>query len=111
LAFSGYKAREDERAHKKKGNHRNERKKREPRIEGTRNKQAEIKKEETLKQAGEIAGPPSELQLRGFQFPLSPEHRLNTPNAQRHSRGNEADSGGRKRTPKEGNRGLNPALV
>jgi hypothetical protein len=24
-----------------------------------------------LKQAGEIAGPPSKLQLRGFQFPLS----------------------------------------
>jgi hypothetical protein len=64
-----------------------------------------------LKQAGEIAGPPSELQLRGFQFPLSLEHRLNTPNVQRHNRGNEVDSGGRKQTPKEGNRGLNPALV
>ena len=112
MAFSGYKAREDERAHKKKGNHRNERKKREPRIEGTRNKQAEIKKEETLKQAGEIAGPPSELQLRGFQFPLSPEHRLNTPNTpdeekarerdegiiQRDSRGNEANTGGNQKT-------------
>jgi hypothetical protein len=73
--------------------------------------QGRIEKQKTLKQAGEIAGLPSELQLKGFQFPLSPEHRLNTPNAQRHSRGNEADSGGRKRTPKEGNRGLNPALV
>jgi len=88
------------------GDHRNEKKKR-----ATNRGGPEIKKEETLKQAGEIAGPPSKLQLRGFQFPLSPEHRLNTPNAQRHSRGNEADSGGRKRTPKEGNRGLNPALV
>ena len=87
--------------------------------------QGRIEKEKMLKQAGEIAGLPSELQLRGFQFPLSPEHRLNTPNApdeekarekdkgiiQRHSRGNEADTGGRKRTPKEENRGLNPALV
>ncbi|KAJ6965990.1 hypothetical protein NC652_003773 [Populus alba x Populus x berolinensis] len=49
--------------------------------EKLKKKQAEIEKEKTLKQAGEIAGLPLELQLRGFQFPLSPEHRLNTPNA------------------------------
>jgi len=78
-----------------------------------------------LKHVGEIVGLPPKLQLKGFQFPLSPEHRLNTPNAldeekarekdegiiQRHNRGNEADTGGRKQTPKEENRGLNPALV
>jgi hypothetical protein len=55
--------------------------------------QGRIEKEKTLKQAGEIAGLPSELQLRGFQFPLSPEHRLNTPNAPDEEKAREKDEG------------------
>jgi len=54
-----------------------------------------------LKQVGEIASLPSELQLKGFQFPLSPEHRLNTPNALDEEKARENDTGAYKGTETE----------
>jgi len=54
-----------------------------------------------LKQVGEIASLPSELQLKGFQFPLSPEHRLNTPNAPDEEKARENDTGAYKGTETE----------
>jgi len=63
--------------------------------------QGRIEKEKTLKQVREIASLPSKLQLKGFQFPLSPEHRLNTPNAPDEEKAKENDTGAYKGTETE----------